>query len=70
LEGPIASSLLDTYAYCGNMESLRKTFNYVKKRDLILWTSIINVNGFTLENSGKYVLISNIFATDGRWKME
>ncbi|XP_052722694.1 pentatricopeptide repeat-containing protein At3g63370, chloroplastic-like [Vigna angularis] len=45
LEGPIASSLVDTYAHCGNVENSRKIFNSVKKRDLILWTSMINANG-------------------------
>ena len=45
LEGPIASSLVDTYAHCGSVENSRKIFNSVKQRDLNLWTSMINANG-------------------------
>ncbi|KAK7309867.1 hypothetical protein RJT34_06952 [Clitoria ternatea] len=45
LEGPIASSLVDMYARCGTVENSRKIFNFVKQRDLILWTSMINANG-------------------------
>lgn len=45
LEGPIASSLVDMYARCGTLENSKKIFNCVKKRDKILWTSMINANG-------------------------
>lgn len=45
LEGLIANSLVDMYARCGTMENARNIFNYVKQRDLILWTSMINANG-------------------------
>jgi pentatricopeptide repeat protein len=45
LEGPIANSLVDMYARCGTVENARNIFNYVKQRDPILWTSMINANG-------------------------
>ncbi|XP_028801723.1 pentatricopeptide repeat-containing protein At3g63370, chloroplastic [Neltuma alba] len=45
LEGPIASSLLDMYASCGSLGDSKKLFNSVKKRDIILWTSMINAYG-------------------------
>ncbi|CAL5206971.1 unnamed protein product [Lathyrus oleraceus] len=45
LEGAIANSLVDMYARCGTVENARNIFNYVKQRDLILWTSMINANG-------------------------
>lgn len=45
LEGPVASSLVDMYARCGTVENSRNIFNAVKRRDLILWTSMINANG-------------------------
>ncbi|KAK7270293.1 hypothetical protein RIF29_23325 [Crotalaria pallida] len=45
LEGPVASSLVDMYARCGILENSRKIFNSIQRKDLILWTSMINANG-------------------------
>ncbi|XP_054804151.1 pentatricopeptide repeat-containing protein At3g63370, chloroplastic [Prosopis cineraria] len=45
LEGSIASSLVDMYASCGSLGDSKKLFNSVIKRDIILWTSMINAYG-------------------------
>lgn len=44
-EGPIASSLVDMYARCGDLKSSYRVFSSVKSKDVILWTSMINANG-------------------------
>ncbi|KAI4301192.1 hypothetical protein L6164_034496 [Bauhinia variegata] len=45
LEGPIASSLVDMYARSGSLGNSIKIFSSIKKRGLILWTTMINANG-------------------------
>ncbi|KAK4742828.1 hypothetical protein SAY87_000829 [Trapa incisa] len=44
-EGPIASSLVDMYARCGDLKCSFRVFTSVKSKDVILWTSMINANG-------------------------
>ena len=45
LEGSLASSLVDMYARCGTLEKSRDAFDCIRKKDLILWTSMINAYG-------------------------
>ncbi|KAK0581232.1 hypothetical protein LWI29_011599 [Acer saccharum] len=51
LEGSIASSLVDMYACCGDIENAYKLFTCIQNKDLVLWTSMINANG--LHGRGK-----------------
>lgn len=45
VQGSIASSLVDTYASCGMLGYSIKVFNTIPKRDLAVWTSMINAYG-------------------------
>ena len=45
LEGPVAHSLVEMYASCGNLENAFKVYNCVSNRDLVLWTTMINAYG-------------------------
>ncbi|PON54428.1 DYW domain containing protein [Parasponia andersonii] len=45
LEGPIAHSLVEMYASCGNLVNAMKVYNCVSNRDLVLWTTMINAYG-------------------------
>lgn len=42
LEGSIASSLIDMYARCGNLDSSTTLFSSIVGKDIILWTTMIN----------------------------
>ncbi|XP_073054149.1 pentatricopeptide repeat-containing protein At3g63370, chloroplastic isoform X5 [Primulina eburnea] len=44
-EDLIASSLVDMYASCGDIDSSYAVFKSVKHRDLVIWTSMINAYG-------------------------
>lgn len=44
-EDLIASSLVDMYASCGDIDSSYAVFKSVKHKDLVLWTSMINAYG-------------------------
>ncbi|XP_074587827.1 pentatricopeptide repeat-containing protein At3g63370, chloroplastic [Curcuma longa] len=43
--GTIGSSLVDMYARCGAIEKSTIVFNSVRRKDLILWTTMINATG-------------------------
>ncbi|XP_022155841.1 pentatricopeptide repeat-containing protein At3g63370, chloroplastic isoform X2 [Momordica charantia] len=43
--GSVASSLVDMYSRCGNIEIAERVFHGIKCKDLILWTTMINANG-------------------------
>ncbi|KAA8550816.1 hypothetical protein F0562_002500 [Nyssa sinensis] len=43
--GSAASSLVDMYARCGSLDNSYKVFNYVRDKDLVMWTSMINAYG-------------------------
>ncbi|KAG6479116.1 hypothetical protein ZIOFF_062576 [Zingiber officinale] len=43
--GTIGSSLVDMYARCGDIEKSTKVFDSVRRKDLILWTMMINASG-------------------------
>ncbi|KAJ7977334.1 Pentatricopeptide repeat-containing protein [Quillaja saponaria] len=45
LEGSTASSLVDLYARCGTLENSSRIFTCTKKKDLVLWTRMINAYG-------------------------
>ncbi|XP_059625924.1 pentatricopeptide repeat-containing protein At3g63370, chloroplastic [Cornus florida] len=45
LEGSAASSLVDMYACCGTLENSCKVFKFIRYKDLVLWTSMINAYG-------------------------
>lgn len=45
LEGSLASTLVDMYARCGTLEKSRNVFNFIRNKDLVLWTSMINAYG-------------------------
>lgn len=41
----LVNSLVDMYARCGDVEACRKLFDRVERKDLVLWTTIIDANG-------------------------
>ncbi|KAM3326121.1 pentatricopeptide repeat-containing protein, chloroplastic [Capsicum chacoense] len=45
LQDSIRSSLIDMYASCGTLENSYKVFNYLKSKDPVCWTSMINACG-------------------------
>ncbi|XP_055813211.1 pentatricopeptide repeat-containing protein At3g63370, chloroplastic [Solanum dulcamara] len=45
LQDSIRSSLIDMYASCGTLENSYKVFNYLKSKDMVCWTSMINACG-------------------------
>ncbi|CAO2818861.1 unnamed protein product [Amaranthus hypochondriacus] len=45
IEGSVASSLVDMYARCGKLENSFKVFNFVKDKDIVLWTCMIHASG-------------------------
>lgn len=45
VNGSIASSLVDTYASCGTLDYAITVFNSVSKKDMSVWTSMINAYG-------------------------
>lgn len=45
LEKSLAGALVDMYSRCGSIENSYKVFNFIKEKDLISWTSMINAFG-------------------------
>ncbi|KAJ6800109.1 pentatricopeptide repeat-containing protein, chloroplastic [Iris pallida] len=45
MDGLVCSSLVDMYARCGDIDNSLKIFNRLRSKDLVLWTSMINVSG-------------------------
>lgn len=41
----ICNSLVDMYARCGNIDTSFKIFDRLRSKDLVLWTTMINVSG-------------------------
>nr|XP_009391126.2 PREDICTED: pentatricopeptide repeat-containing protein At3g63370, chloroplastic [Musa acuminata subsp. malaccensis] len=44
-EGTVSSSLVDMYARCGDIENSFKVFGNVRRKDLVLWTTMIDASG-------------------------